>query len=613
MHQTQVELGAVRAAFDEEVCARADAEHKYALAKTEASQYKLKYEAEMNLHHEEVEDLRKKMAQKQAQYEEQIEIMLQKITQLDKAKTRLQSEVEVLIVDLEKAQNHIAILERAKEQLEYLMSELKVRVDELTVELDAATRELRATQMDLQKTTALYEKTVEEKEILARENQQLNDDLAEAKEALADATRKLHELDVENSRLAGEVRELQTSLNETETARRFAENKAGRALAELQALRVEMERRLREKEDEMESLRQNLQYEIDRLTSALADAEARMKAEIARLKKKYLAEIAELEVTVDNLNRANIEAQKTIKRQCDQIRCLQASYDDVQQQLQQTLDELAITQRRLAAMGAEMEECRAALDNTIRGRKQAEADLDEAHARITDLMAINTNLTSVKAKLEVELLTIQADLSETTKAWKAAEEQAERAFKDAARAMEQLQEEQQHAAKIDGMRRALEEQVMQLQVQIQEAEAASLLSAKRVMSKLECRIRDLETALDEETRRHKETVLTLNKKDRKIKEGRMQVQEEQAAVLMAEDTVAKLTEKLNIFKRQIAEAESLTMQTMQRVRRYQHECEEAESRSDQAESSLSMIRVKHTSSVIEGRREASDVYVMEEM
>lgn len=135
-----------------------------------------------------------------------------------------------------------------------------------------------------------------------------------------------------------------------------------------------------------------------------------------------------------------------------------------------------------------MEECRAALDNTIRGRKQAEADLDEAHARITDLMAINTNLTSVKAKLEVELLTIQADLSETTKAWKAAEEQAERAFKDAARAMEQLQEEQQHAAKIDGMRRALEEQVMQLQVQIQEAEAASLLSAKRVMSKLECRV-----------------------------------------------------------------------------------------------------------------------------
>lgn len=73
-----------------------------------------------------VEDLRKKMLQKQAEYEEQIEIMLQKISQLEKAKSRLQSEVEVLIVDLEKAQNTIAILERAKEQLEKAVNELKV-------------------------------------------------------------------------------------------------------------------------------------------------------------------------------------------------------------------------------------------------------------------------------------------------------------------------------------------------------------------------------------------------------------------------------------------------------------------------------------------------------
>lgn len=66
----------------------------------------------------------------------------------------------------------------------------------------------------------------------------------EAKEALADANRKLHELDLENARLAGEIRELQTALKEADAARRDAENRAQRALAELQALRIEMERRL---------------------------------------------------------------------------------------------------------------------------------------------------------------------------------------------------------------------------------------------------------------------------------------------------------------------------------------------------------------------------------
>lgn len=63
-------------------------------------------------------------------------------------------------------------------------------------------------------------------------------------------------------------------------------------------------------------------------------------AEISRLKKKYQAEIAELEMTVDNLNRANIEAQKTIKKLSEQLKVLQASLEDTQRQLQQTLDQV---------------------------------------------------------------------------------------------------------------------------------------------------------------------------------------------------------------------------------------------------------------------------------
>jgi len=51
---------------------------------------------------------------------------------------------------------------------------------------------------------------------------------------------------------------------------------------------------------------------------------------------------------------------------------------------------------------------------------------------------------------------------------------------DAARAVEQLHEEQEHSMKIDALRKSLEEQVKQLQVQIQEAEAAALLVLKLI-------------------------------------------------------------------------------------------------------------------------------------
>lgn len=79
------------------------------------------------------------------------------------------------------------------------------------------------------------------------------------------------------------------------------------------------------------------------LFSFIADKYLQFQAEISRLKKKYQAEIAELEMTVDNLNRANIEAQKTIKKQSEQLKVLQASLEDTQRQLQQTLDQVNLT------------------------------------------------------------------------------------------------------------------------------------------------------------------------------------------------------------------------------------------------------------------------------
>ncbi len=64
----------------------------------------------------------------------------------------------------------------------------------------------------------------------------------------------------------------------------------------------------------------------------------------------------------------------------------------------------------------------------------------------------------------------------------------------------------------------------------------------------------METALDEETRRHKETEAALRKKDQRVKQMQMQVDEEHKNFVMAQDSVDRLSEKLNIYKRQVGEA-----------------------------------------------------------
>ena len=51
----------------------------------------------------------------------------------------------------------------------------------------------------------------------------------------------------------------------------------------------------------------------------LAEAEAKLKTEIARIKKKMQAQITELEMSLDAANKQNLDLQKTIKRQALQI------------------------------------------------------------------------------------------------------------------------------------------------------------------------------------------------------------------------------------------------------------------------------------------------------
>lgn len=65
--------------------------------------------------------------------------------------------------------------------------------------------------------------------------------------------------------------------------------------------------------------RKQMLMEIEQLSMRLAEAEAKLKTEVARIKKKMQAQITELEMSLDVANKQNLELQKTIKRQSLQI------------------------------------------------------------------------------------------------------------------------------------------------------------------------------------------------------------------------------------------------------------------------------------------------------
>nr|NP_729406.1 paramyosin, isoform C [Drosophila melanogaster]NP_729407.1 paramyosin, isoform D [Drosophila melanogaster]P35416.2 RecName: Full=Paramyosin, short form; AltName: Full=Miniparamyosin [Drosophila melanogaster]AAF50371.2 paramyosin, isoform C [Drosophila melanogaster]AAN11995.1 paramyosin, isoform D [Drosophila melanogaster] len=351
--------------------------------------------------------------------------------------------------------------------------------------------------------------------------------------------------------------------------------------------------------------------EIEQLNARVIEAETRLKTEVTRIKKKLQIQITELEMSLDVANKTNIDLQKVIKKQSLQLTELQAHYEDVQRQLQATLDQYAVAQRRLAGLNGELEEVRSHLDSANRAKRTVELQYEEAASRINELTTANVSLVSIKSKLEQELSVVASDYEEVSKELRISDERYQKVQVELKHVVEQVHEEQERIVKLETIKKSLEVEVKNLSIRLEEVELNAVAGSKRIISKLEARIRDLELELEEEKRRHAETIKILRKKERTVKEVLVQCEEDQKNLILLQDALDKSTAKINIYRRQLSEQEGVSQQTTTRVRRFQRELEAAEDRADTAESSLNIIRAKHRTFVTTSTVPGSQVYIQE--
>jgi Tfp pilus assembly protein PilO len=66
-------------------------------------------------------------------------------------------------------------------------------------------------------------------------------------------------------------------------------------------------------------------------------------------------------------------------------------------------------------------------------------------------------------------------------------------------------------------------------------------------------IRDIELELDEEKRRHSETIKILRKKERQVKEVLIQSEEDQKNISLLQESLDKISQRVSIYKRQLQE------------------------------------------------------------
>merc|ERR1712173_503770 len=278
---------------------------------------------------------------------------------------------------------------------------------------------------------------------------------------------------------------------------------------------------------------------MDSMQASL-EAESRAKAEALRIKKKLESDINELEIALDHSNKANTEANKSIKRYQAQLRDTESLLEEELRQKLEITEKAGLAERKANALQGELEESRALLDSADRSKKQTDMELAEARSAVNDMTTINSKAASEKRHLESAIHTMHAEIDDMLRGAKGSEDKAKKAMVDAARLADELRAEQDHCAVQEKAKRALTSQLSEL--------------------------------------------------ERRIKELQFQQGEDKKNQDSMSELANKLQMKIKTYKKQIEEAEEIAALNLAKYRKAQQELEETEDRNKMAEAQLAVRR-----------------------
>ncbi|XP_062409616.1 myosin heavy chain, fast skeletal muscle-like [Sardina pilchardus] len=581
----------LREQFEEEQEAKAELQRGMSKANSEVAQWRSKYETDAIQRTEELEESKKKLAQRLQEAEEQIEAVNSKCASLDKTKQRLQGEVEDLMIDVERANGLAANLDKKQRNFDKVLAEWKQKYEEGQAELEGAQKEARSLSTELFKMKNSYEEALDHLETMKRESKNLQQEISDLTEQLGETGKSIHELEKSKKTVETEKSEIQTALEEAEGTLEHEESKILRVQLELNQIKGEVDRKLAEKDEEMEQIKRNAQRITDSMQSTL-DSEVRSRNDALRIKKKMEGDLNEMEIQLSHANRQASESQKQLRNVQGQLKDAQLHLDDAVRGQEDGKEQVAMVERRNTLMIAEIEELRAALEQTERSRKVAEQELVDASERVGLLHSQNTSLINTKKKLEGDLVQVQGEVDDIVQEARNAEDKAKKAITDAAMMAEELKKEQDTSSHLERMKKNLEVTVKDLQHRLDEAENLAMKGGKKQLQKLESRVRELESEVETEQRRGVDAVKGVRKYERRVKELTYQTEEDKKNVHRLQDLVDKLQLKVKSYKRQAEEAEEQSNSHLSKFRKVQHELEEAEERADIAESQVNKLRAK---------------------
>merc|ERR1719277_440014 len=583
------ELDGLKQGHDEEVGAKENVMRTVTKAQGDADMWRQKYEIDGMAKAEELAMAQLKLQARLSESQNMIDQLSMKLSQLEKNKAKLQADAQEMTIQLDQAQILNANMEKKAKQCDRIVGEWKQKVDGLSMDLDGAQNETRSVSSELFKVKNAYDEALLQLEEVRRENKTISNEIKDILDQITEGGRSIHEIDKIRKRLEAEKMELEAALSEAEGALEQEENKVLRASLELTQVRQEIERRLAQKDEEFASTKKNFAKAIDGMQMEL-ESETKGKVEALRMKKKLETDVVDLGVALEHANAANAESQRNIKRIQATIREIQAKYEEEVRAKSAAQDSLIGAERRVNANQNALEEARTLLEQSDRNRRMIEQELADTNETLSQQTCTNQAINGAKSKCEAEMNNLGHDLDEMTSEAKMSEDKAQRSMIDAARLAEELRAEQETAMMLERDKKLLEAQVKDAQARMDEAEQTALKGGKKAISKMETRIRELESELDAENRRLGDAQKNLRKSERHVKELTYTQDEDRKNNERMQGLIDQLQGKIKSYKKQIEEAEEIAALNLAKYRQVQGNLQSSGERADLHEQALAKMK-----------------------
>eukprot|EP00064_Thunnus_orientalis_P021007 superscaffoldBa00006118_g21161 len=526
---------------------------------------------------------------------------VRQLNDINAQRARLQTENGEYSRQIEEKDALVSQLTRGKQAYTQQIEELKRHIEEEVKAKNALAHGVQSARHDCELLREQFEEEQEAKAELQRGMSKANSEVAQWRTKYeTDAIQRTEELEEAKKKLAQRLQDAEESIEAVNSKCASLEKTKQRLQGEVEDLMIDVERanalaaNLDKKQRNFDKVLAEWKQKHEESQAELegAQKEARsLSTELFKMKNSYEETLDHLE-TMKRENK-NLQQQRKLtlffSTYCQDA---QLHLDDAVRGQEDMKEQVAMVERRNCLMVAEIEELRAALEQTERGRKVAEQELVDASERVGLLHSQNTSLLNTKKKLESDLVQVQGEVDDAVQESRNAEEKAKKAITDAAMMAEELKKEQDTSAHLERMKKNLEVTVKDLQHRLDEAENLAMKGGKKQLQKLESRVRELESEVEAEQKRGADAVKGVRKYERRVKELTYQTEEDKKNVHRLQNLVDKLQLKVKAYKRQAEEAEEQANTHMSRFRKVQHELEEAQERADIAESQVNKLRAK---------------------